>query len=86
MDNKTRMDKPHMTDEINLLIVDDEDDFRQILAKRLTRRGMHVRQANRGQKSLRMLEKQPADIVILDFKMPGMGGLECLKKIKKCRA
>ena len=72
-----------MTDEINLLLVDDEDDFRQILAKRLTRRGMHVRQADRGKKALQMLEKQPADIVILDFKMPGMGGLECLKKIKK---
>jgi two-component system, NtrC family, sensor kinase len=83
MDNKTRVEKPDMTDEINLLLVDDEDDFRQILAKRLTRRGIAVRQANRGQKALQLLEHQPADIVILDFKMPGMGGLECLKKIKK---
>lgn len=77
------MDQPDVTEEINILLVDDEDDFRQILAKRLKRRGIEVREADRGEKALRMLEEAPVDIVIMDIKMPGMDGIECLKRIKK---
>lgn len=71
-----------MAEHINLLLVDDENDFRQILAKRLTRRGMYVREADRGEKALQMMEEQPVDIVILDIKMPGLDGIECLQRIK----
>jgi signal transduction histidine kinase len=77
------VDQPDVTEEINILLVDDEDDFRQILAKRLKRRGIEVREADRGEKALRMLEEAPVDIVIMDIKMPGMDGIECLKRIKK---
>lgn len=77
------MENTNMTDQINILLVDDEDDFRQILSKRLTRRGFLVRQADRGENALPMLEEESAEIVILDIKMPGMDGIECLRRIKK---
>jgi len=80
------VDQTDLTEEINTLLVDDENDFRQILAKRLKRRGINVREADRGEKALRMLEEMTADIVVLDVKMPGMDGIECLKRIKRTHA
>ncbi len=76
------MDQPDVTEDIHILLVDDENDFRQILAKRLKRRGIEVREADRGEKALQMLEEKPVDVVIMDVKMPGMDGIECLKQIK----
>ena len=72
-----------MTEEIDILLVDDENDFRQILAKRLKRRSIRVREADRAEKALQMLAETPVDVVILDVKMPGMDGIECLKRIKQ---
>jgi signal transduction histidine kinase len=80
------VDQTDLNEEINALLVDDENDFRQILAKRLKRRGINVREADRGEKALRMLAEMPADIVVLDVKMPGMDGIECLKRIKRKHA
>lgn len=77
------MDQPDVTEDINILLVDDENDFRQIIAKRLKRRGINVREADRGEKALQMLEDAPVDVVIMDVKMPGMDGIECLKRIKE---
>ncbi|MBF0205021.1 MAG: response regulator [Desulfamplus sp.] len=72
-----------MTNEINILLVDDEDSYREILSKRLARRGIHVLQAEGGEKALQILEKHPVDIIILDVKMQGMDGIECLRHIKE---
>jgi signal transduction histidine kinase len=77
------VDQTDVIEEIDILLVDDENDFRQILAKRLKRRGIHVREADRGEKALLMLAQAPADVIILDVKMPGMDGIECLKRIKQ---
>ncbi|MCF8139392.1 MAG: response regulator [Desulfotignum sp.] len=77
------MDQPDVTEDIHILLVDDENDFRQIIAKRLKRRGIEVREADRGEKALQMLEDAPVDVVIMDVKMPGMDGIECLKQIKE---
>ncbi len=68
---------------IRLLIVDDEDDFRKTLAKRLTKKGIIPEQAENGRKALSILENKPIDIVVLDVKMPGMNGIEVLNHIKK---
>ena len=68
--------------EFTVLLVDDEKAFREILAKRLTRRGLQVLEASRGEEALQILEEKPADLIILDVKMPGMNGLETLKHIK----
>lgn len=70
-------------EELRLLLVDDEEHFRQVLAKRLSRRGMAAEQAGSGEECLNMLEKRPMDVVILDVKMPGMDGLEVLRRIKE---
>jgi signal transduction histidine kinase len=80
------VDQNGLIEEINALLVDDENDFRQILAKRLNRRGIRVREADRGEKALQMLAEMTADIVVLDVKMPGMNGIECLKRIKRKHA
>lgn len=72
-----------MTEKIDILLVDDENDFRQILAKRLKRRGICVREADRGEKALQILTESPVDVVILDVKMPGIDGIECLRRIKE---
>jgi DNA-binding response OmpR family regulator len=68
--------------------VDDERDFVEVLALRLTDAGHRVRSAYSGQEALSILaetsgERLPEmDVVILDIKMPGMDGIETLKQIK----
>jgi len=68
---------------IRLLLVDDEDDFRQTVAKRLMKRGMEACQAASGKECLDILANDPVDVVVLDVKMPGMDGIETLHQIKK---
>jgi signal transduction histidine kinase len=68
---------------LRLLLVDDEEHFRQVLAKRLSKRGMVAEQAGSGGECLVLMEKKPVDVVILDVKMPGMDGLEVLRRIKE---
>lgn len=69
--------------EFNVLIVDDEDDFREILVKRLRKRNLDVQGVESGQKALDLLDKVRIDVVILDVKMPGKDGLETLQEIKR---
>jgi two-component system, NtrC family, sensor kinase len=66
----------------HLLLVDDEDSFRQPLSKRLARRGFVVEQAADGRQCLALLGEKRIDVVVLDVKMPGMNGIEVLQKIK----
>jgi signal transduction histidine kinase len=73
------------TDVIAVLLVDDEDDFRQTLAKRLARRGMAVDQAADGDQCLALLAAKPIDVVVLDVKMPGMSGIDVLRRINAAR-
>jgi DNA-binding NtrC family response regulator len=73
---------------INILLVDDERDFVEMLSLRLTDAGHRVRAAYSGQEALAILaesqgERIPEiDVVVLDIKMPGMDGIEALKQIK----
>lgn len=70
-------------DKIRLLLVDDEDEFRQTISKRLKKRGIVPEQAKNGEECLAILEKRPMDVVVLDVKMPGMNGIEVLYHIKE---
>ncbi|MDQ1334957.1 MAG: Histidine kinase [Thermodesulfobacteriota bacterium] len=70
-----------MTD-IRTLLVDDDENFRNVLVRRLTKRGIFPEQAETGEACLSILEKTPVDVVILDVKMPGMDGIEVLRHIK----
>jgi signal transduction histidine kinase len=66
----------------SVLIVDDEREFADSLAERLLLRGLEVRAAYSGEEGLAALEDNPAEVVVLDLSMPGMGGLETLREIK----
>lgn len=74
---------PEKIKPIRLLLVDDETDFRNTLAKRLLKRGVATHQAGDGQACLAMLSDQPMDVVVMDVKMPGMNGIETLHHIKE---
>jgi signal transduction histidine kinase len=79
----TEAAKPYNMSNIRLLLVDDEDDFRRTIAKRLTKRGMTPEEAKTGEECLSILEEKPVDVVVLDVKMPGMNGIETLYRIKR---
>jgi two-component system OmpR family response regulator len=69
-------------DNFRILIVDDEDDFREAIIKRLRARKVDIEGANSGLKALEMLNEKDFDVVVLDVKMPGMDGIETLREIK----
>jgi two-component system OmpR family response regulator len=75
------MGKTDMT--IRLLLVDDEEDFRTTLANRLKRRNLDVADADSGEKALEIIGQKSFDVAIVDIKMPGMDGIETLRRIKK---
>ncbi len=68
---------------IKVLLVDDETDFLRPLNKRLSKRGIEVREAHSGEEALETLAGYEPDVVILDVKMPGMDGLAALHQIKE---
>ena len=68
---------------IRVLLVDDEKDFRAVVAKRLGLRGVSIAEAAGGEEALRQLDASPVDLIVLDVKMPGMDGIETLGRIKE---
>ena len=68
---------------VRVLLVDDEEDFVEMLSLRLQEAGEKVSAAYSGKECLETLEKTDIDVVILDIKMPGMDGMETLKEIRK---
>ncbi len=72
-----------MTEKPNtILIVDDEKDIRRLLSLKLSGKGYHCRMAGSADQALRKLRSDPAELVILDIKMPGKSGVELLSEIK----
>ena len=72
-----------MTAQERILIVDDEDQMRDLLAKVLEKNGYQVTTAPDGGSALALLEKESMDLVVTDVRMPGMDGMEALKAIKE---
>jgi len=65
-----------------ILVVDDEAMVRKLLCQRLSRGGYECDEANGAEQALEKLKASPADVVILDIKMPGKSGMELLPEIK----
>ncbi|MFH0729153.1 MAG: response regulator [Pseudomonadota bacterium] len=70
-----------MDTSIKVLMVDDEERFRETTKKILEHEGFQVFLAGSGPEALAKLSENP-DVVVLDIKMPGMDGHETLEKIK----
>ena len=69
--------------KINLLFVDDEEQFLESMSKRLEARDFNVLAVNRGEKAIEAARNSPVDIALVDLKMPGIDGEETLKALKK---
>lgn len=65
------------------LLVDDEEDFLRVLKNRVSRAGFDVITAENGQEALDKIKNERPDLVLLDIMMPGIGGLDVLKKIRE---
>ena len=72
-----------MNRHANILVMDDEESMRDSCLQTLSRDGNHVKVAGNGSEGLIMLAKESFDLIILDLKMPGLSGMEVLKKIKE---
>ena len=70
-------------DGTRVLLVDDETEFAEILAERMEARGLQVETADSGEAAVRLVEKKPFDAILLDLAMPGMDGIETLKRLRK---
>lgn len=68
--------------QFRLLVVDDVAENRALLRRYFGDRGFHVVEADSGPAALLLIERQKFDAVLLDIVMPGMDGLEVLKKIR----
>jgi len=68
-----------------VLLVDDEREFVQTLSERLMMRDMGPAIAYDGESALNLINEDEPDVMILDLKMPGIDGLEVLRKVKQTR-
>lgn len=66
-----------------VLLVDDEEDFVEALARRLESRGLQVTTAENGKVALAKAEGHSFDAVVLDLAMPTMDGIETLKRLRE---
>lgn len=69
--------------QAKLLLVDDEEDFRQAASRALQRQGFAVSQAESGERALEMLAQEVPDVVVLDLRMAGLGGIGTLERLRK---
>jgi len=67
---------------MRVLLVDDEPELIFTLAERLELRGFSVEAVTSGEEALRRVAEEPFDIVVVDMKMPGMGGGEVLTAVR----
>jgi DNA-binding response OmpR family regulator len=69
-----------------ILVVDDDANDRELLARRLSKQGFDVSTASDGIEGLRRIETEDWDLVLLEIMMPGMSGLEVLERVRRERS
>jgi DNA-binding NtrC family response regulator len=72
-----------MTDATHLLIVDDEPLYRELLSTRFKRAGYRIAEAADGATALAVAAGQDVDVALVDIRMPGMDGVELLRRLKE---
>jgi DNA-binding NtrC family response regulator len=70
-------------EKIKVLLVDDEEEFICTLAERLELRNIDTLTATNGDQAIHIVEKEIPPVVVLDVKMPGIGGVEVMQQIKR---
>jgi two-component system, OmpR family, response regulator len=69
--------------EGRILLVDDEEQFLQVLSERLEVRGLKVNAVTSGEDALARVEEQNFDVIVVDLAMPGIDGIETLRRLKE---
>lgn len=72
--------------DVNVLVVDDDTEFREAMVRRFSRTGFHVEDARDAQHALESAQRRDFDVAIFDVKMPGLSGLELLERFKASHA
>ncbi|MBX7168398.1 MAG: sigma-54 dependent transcriptional regulator [Pirellulales bacterium] len=72
----------HDPEHIDLLLVDDDAEFRGSIARRFLRRGYRLHEASGAEEALALAQRRQFDVVVLDMVMPGMSGIQLLEKLK----
>ena len=72
-----------MTEKANILIIDDEETIRDSCSQVLGKEGYTVKEARDGSEGLKLFKKEFFHVVFLDLKLPGLDGMEILKRIKE---
>ncbi len=69
-------------DKVEILIIEDETDIREVIEHNLSKEGFSVRSTGDGGEALGLIKSQSPDLVLLDLMLPGMNGLEICRRIK----
>lgn len=69
-------------ESLRVLIVDDEEDLVQALEERLNLRGIKATGVTSGADALGLIHTEPYDVLLVDVRMPGIGGLQVIRQVK----
>ena len=72
-----------MAEQISILIIDDDRMIRQLLQNTLSRKDFVVYAAEDGQSGIDLAQKEDVDVILLDWMMPGMDGMEVFRQLKQ---
>jgi two-component system KDP operon response regulator KdpE len=67
----------------SILVVDDEPQIRRVMRTTLSSQGYVISEAKSGEEALELMRKERPDLILLDVNMPGMGGLETCREIRR---
>ena len=70
-------------EKLKVLLVDDEKEFVESLSERLELRNLSPKIAYNGEQALETLKEGPPDVMVLDLRMPGIDGIDVLRKVRK---